>query len=230
MLTFQRSGAILLMAVKGPRSLKQKLSFMSHDERGERMRLGDVATVRSGLVLSRKQAKGPSSVRYMLLNLRSINPGGYIDTDEMDVFDAQQQLSPEYLSQRGDIVVRLTAPYTAVLIDEETEGIVVSSNFLIIRTDPKQLLPAYLFWLLNTSSVKRDIYENTSSNMLGAVKAGFFTDFEFTLLSLDKQQKIADMNTAAIKEKLLLRQLAEAKAKYYELMIDSIHNEMKRGN
>ena len=109
------------------------------------MKLGNSATVRSGLVLSRKQAREPSDIRYPLLNLRSIHPGGYIEADQLDVFDAAEYLSPEYLSQVGDIIVRLTTPYTAILIDEATAGIVISSNFVIIRADRRALLPEYLF-------------------------------------------------------------------------------------
>ena len=194
------------------------------------MKLGNIATVRSGLVLSRKQAREPSDIRYPLLNLRSINPGGYIEADQLDVFDAVEYLSPEYLSQIGDVIVRLTAPYTAILIDKVTAGMVISSNFVIIRADRRELLPEYLFWLINTPKVKRSIYENTSSNMLGAVKAKFFSDFEVPLLSIDKQQQIAAMNELALKETMLLRKLADEKECYYSLLIDRAYKEMERGN
>ena len=194
------------------------------------MKLGNIATVRSGLVLSRKQAREPSDIRYPLLNLRSINPGGYIEADQLDVFVAAEYLSPEYLSQIGDVIVRLTAPYTAILIDKVTAGMVISSNFVIIRADRRELLPEYLFWLINTPKVKRSIYENTSSNMLGAVKAKFFSDFEFPLLSIDKQQQIAAMNELALKETKLLRKLADGKECYYSLLIDRAYKEMERGN
>ena len=194
------------------------------------MKLGNIATVRSGLVLSRKQAREPSDIRYPLLNLRSINPGGYIEADQLDVFVAAEYLSPEYLSQIGDVIVRLTAPYTAILIDKVTAGMVISSNFVIIRADRRELLPEYLFWLINTPKVKRSIYENTSSNMLGAVKAKFFSDYEFPLLSIDKQQQIAAMNELALKETKLLRKLADGKECYYSLLIDRAYKEMERGN
>ena len=59
---------------------------------------------------------------------------------------------------------------------------VVSSNFVVIRVEDKSLLPEYLFWLLNTEKIKRKIYENATSNMLGAVNARFLADFELTLL------------------------------------------------
>lgn len=204
--------------------------FYCHDKRGGRMKLGDIATVRSGLVLSRKQSREPSGIRYPLLNLRSINPRGYIDLEQTDVFDAVEQLAPEYLSQVGDVVVRLSVPYTAVLIDEMTEGMVISSNFVIIRTDRRTILPEYLFWLINTPKVKRSIYENTGGNMLGAIKAKYFAEFEISALPISDQQKIGDMNDLSMKETKLLRQLADEKELYYSLMIERANKEMKRGN
>lgn len=194
------------------------------------MKLENIATVRSGLVLSRKQARETSGIKYPLLNLRSINPGGYVDTEQLDVFEASEYLSPDYLSQVGDVIIRLSAPYTAVLIDKVTAGMVVSSNFVIIRADRRELLPEYLFWLLNTPKVKRSIFENTSSNMLGAIKAKYFSDFDLPQLPIIKQQRIADMNALARKEAMLLRRLAEEKERYYSLLISRIHKEMKRGN
>ena len=123
------------------------------------MRLGEVASIRSGLVLSRKLAKEPTEYRYRLLNLRSIHPKGYVELDQLDVYDAKEPLGAEYLTRPGDIIVRLSAPYTAVLIDRSSENLVVSSNFVLIRTEQNALLPEYLHWLLNTEKVNRRIYE-----------------------------------------------------------------------
>lgn len=194
------------------------------------MKLGEIASVRSGLVLSRKLARENPVQRYRLLNLRSITPEGYIDMNETDVFDAKETLPGEYLSQVGDIVIRLSAPYTAVLIDEESEGMVVSSNFVIVRTDPQELLPEFLYWLLNTSEVKHRMFENSSSNMLGAVKPKFFADYEITPLPIPEQQKIAAINALAKAESKLLRQLANAKEQYYEAILRNTFNEIKRSN
>ena len=194
------------------------------------MKLGEIASVRSGLVLSRKLAHENPAQRYRLLNLRSITPEGYIDMNETDVFDAKETLPGEYLSQVGDIVIRLSAPYTAVLIDEKSEGMVVSSNFVIVRTDPQELLPEFLYWLLNTSEVKHRMFENSSSNMLGAVKPKFFADYEITPLPIPEQQKIAAINALAKAESKLLRQLANAKEQYYESILHNTYNEIKRSN
>ncbi len=193
------------------------------------MKLQDLASVRSGLVLSRKQAKEPSEYRYPLINLRCIQQEGTIQLNEADIYEAKEPLKEEYLSQSGDIIVRLTAPYTAVLIDETTSGMVVSSNFVVIRVEDESLLPEYLFWLLNTQKVKRKIYENTTSNMLGAVKAKFLMDFELTLLPLEDQYKIAQLNLLAKKESQLLKELATEKEKLYSCRLDQAYKRAKKG-
>ena len=205
------------------------LLFIEHDKRGEGMKLQDLASVRSGLVLSRKQSKEPTDYRYPLINLRCIQPEGTIDQNEADIYAAKEPLKREYLSQRGDIVVRLTAPYTAVLIDDTTSGMVISSNFVVIRIEDKQLMPEYLFWLLNTQKVKRKIYENTTSNMLGAVNAKFLMDFDIALLPAEIQQKIAQLNLLAKKENQLLRELATEKEKLYSCLLNQAYKRVKKG-
>ncbi len=194
------------------------------------MRLGDAATVRSGLVLARKQARHPSEYKYPLLNLRAIQDDGTIDTARLEVFDAVEPLNPEYLTHIGDLIIRLSTPYTAVLIDESTENIVIPSSFAIIRAKGQQLLPGYLFWLLNTKKVRQQIYENTTGNMLSGIKPSFFNDFRVDPLSLSDQQAIASLNELARREMRLMSELMAEKNKLYAQILDNLHKEMKRGN
>ncbi len=193
------------------------------------MQLKECASVRSGLVLARKQAKEMTQYGYILLNLRSIRQEGSIDLEQTDIYHAIEPLKTEYLSQPGDIVVRLTTPYTAVLIDETTAGMVIASNFVVIRMESEKLLPEYLFWLLNTQEVKRQIYENATSNMLGAVKAKFLAEFELIVPSLDAQNKIAKLNQLSKRESQLLGELIQEKQKYYACVLDGVYKNVKRG-
>ena len=191
------------------------------------MKLGDIAEVRSGLVLSRKKSTDGSGVSYRALNFRAMGADGCINEEELDSFLSAEALPPEYVSHIGDVIVRLTAPYTAVLIDRSTEGMVISSNFVIIREYGKDFLPEYLFWLLNTPKVKYDIYENATSNMLGAVKARYFTEFQIQAVPMDRQQRIAEMNLLARREVSLLNRLAKEKEIYYAAVIDRMQREVR---
>lgn len=191
------------------------------------MKLNELASIRSGLVLSRKMTtKESSSYQYRLLNLRSIRADGTIDLQQIDTYNATEALRTEYLSQPGDLVIRLTAPYTAVLISEDIAGMVISSNFVIVRIESDQLLPGYLYWLLNTAEEKHRIYENATSNMLGAVKAKYFMEYELDLIPVRKQQIISELNLLSQKEVRLLKELAQVKEKYYAYQIKQARKRM----
>ena len=194
------------------------------------MKLGTVAQVRSGLVLARKQARSRTEYRYPLLNLKCIHPSGYIDTSLCEVFDSVEHLNPEYITHKGDIVIRLTIPYTAVLITDELEGFVIPSSFVVVRTDRSVLIPEYLVWLLNSQKVKKRIYESTVSNMLGAVKPRYFAEFELDELHISQQLMMADLNRLAQRETQLLAQPAAEKEKYYDYVLNRVYTDMKRGN
>ena len=194
------------------------------------MKLGNVAQVRSGLVLARKQARERTVYRYPLLNLKCIHPSGYIDTDLCEMFDSVESLNPEYLTHKGDVVARLTIPYTAVLITDDLEGYVIPSSFVVIRPDQSMLLSEYLLWLLNSQKVKKQMYEGAVSNMLGAVKPRYFAEYEIDEIPIPKQRILADLNQLAKREVQLLEKLAAEKEKYYDHVIAHVHNELKIGN
>ncbi len=194
-------------------------------------RLDAIATVRSGLVLSRKQATGEEGIPYRLLTLRAVHPEGRIEADKLGVFHAAGRLPEEYVAQEEDIVIRLTEPYTAVLVDATTAGMVVSSNFTLVRVggEPRKILPGYLFWLLNTRGVKRDIYGHSAGNMLGAIHPRYFAGMEIELPPIARQRTIAALHALALRETVLLRRLAEEKRRHCNLAIAKAMNETTEG-
>lgn len=194
------------------------------------MQLGEVASVRSGLVLSRKLSNDTSQYRYQLINLRAINNNAYIEMNELDVYDAKEKLSSEYLTHLGDIIIRLSSPYTAVLIDKMTEGLLYSSNFVVIRSNNKIILPEYLFWLLNTDKIKKDILLCSAGNMLSAIRPKYFSALEIDLLSMEEQRVIGNMHILTRRENKLLIDLAQEKEKYYKIQINEIQRRMRKEN
>lgn len=185
------------------------------------MQLGCCAEIRSGLVLSRKQAREKTENRYSLLTLKSIKSDATVSEGDLGIFDAVESLNKEYLTEIGDVIVRTSMPYTSVLIDKKTYGMVVSSNFVIIRCYTDKLLPEYLFWLLNTETLKRDIFKNSAGNMLAAIKPQYFCDLEIEIPSLREQKLIADFNMTARKELELLERLKTEKEKLYQFCLEN---------
>lgn len=193
------------------------------------MKLEELSNVRSGLVLGRKQSKERTEYLYPLLNLRCVRNDGTVDRTLCDVFFSTEYLNPEYLTHTGDVVIRLTAPYTAVLIDTDIEGYVIPSSFIVVRTNSNMLLPEYLVWLLNSQVSKRQIFDGAATNMLGGIKPRFFAEIEIDLLPIEQQYAISSLSKLAQRESQLLCDLAAEKNRYYDYMINKMYNEMKRG-
>lgn len=194
------------------------------------MKLEEMALVRSGLVLGRKQSKDMSEYRYPLLNLRSIQSDGTINLSLCEIFYATEYLNPEYLTHEGDVVIRLTAPYTAVLISAESEGYIIPSSFIVVRTQKDILLPEYLVWLLNSQLSKKQIYDGAVTNTLGGIKPRFYAEIDIEILSIDQQRTIALLSQLSRREAKLLRELAAEKERCFDYTASKIYNKMRRGN
>lgn len=194
------------------------------------MRLDELAMIRTGLVTARKQARYDSEViaKYRLLNLKAINEKGYIEEDELEGLAAIERLKADYLTKPKDVVVRLTSPYTAVLIEEAQSGWVIPSHFVVIRPHENRLLPEYLYWLLNTDKVKKELQQNASSIMIGNVKPKSYAELDVELLTLEEQRRIAELYMLAGRELRLLDQIMIQKEAYYNRAIDRIQKGMRK--
>lgn len=196
------------------------------------MRLNEIAIVRSGLVLARKKAKDEKigeTYRYPLINFGCMQRGGWIDRNKVDIFDSKEQLNEEYLTKENDIVIRLTEPYTAALIEKDTTGIVISSNFVVIRVLDNKINIEYLHWLLNTERTRWKIYQNTTSNMLGAINANYFSQLDLEDIPIHIQDKIGKVYSLSQREGRLLNRLIEEKEKLYSGILNDLYKTAKKG-
>lgn len=196
------------------------------------MRLNELATINTGLVTARKQDKKPTddSIKYKMLNLKAIHEKGYINDNLLEVFWAKERIKLGYLTQLGDIVVRLTTPFTAILIDEEHTGLIIPSHFVVIRSDLERILPEYLEWLLNTDKVRQELQQNLNSTTIGTVKPMAYAALNIAFIPLEDQKKIGELYQLSKKELHLLNQIMGQKELYYKEAINRIQKEMRKKN
>ena len=201
---------------------------------GGRMTIGEIAVVRTGLVTVREKKKISSSqtCEYRVLNLKCIADEGYINKKHIEIDEYPVGLKDDYLTSMGDILVRLSAPYTAVLIDQQDLcGIVVPSHFAIIRANKRYATPEYIFWSLRRDNNRITMMQNSSgSTAFGTISSGLIASLSITLLPLHEQQIIGDLLRLSEREQELLNKLAEEKKVYSTLLLNQIYDNMKRGN
>lgn len=198
------------------------------------MLLEDIATIRTGVVATRKRAgyKEPAKYTYNLLNLKCAPPSGYLDLQHSETLLTAEPLKREFFTQIHDILVRLSAPYTAIMITKkEWCEYLVPSHFAIIRVDQSIASPEYILWLLKQDATRQKILQNISgSGAFGTINSKFFNSLTVRDLSLQRQKIIGQIQILSEKEHELLNKLASQKAIYSKLLIDKIYDSTKRGN
>ena len=188
--------------------------------------LSEIAQVRTGLVLARKKAElhDENAIKYPLLSMKSIGDDGFVDPSPQDTYFASELLNEEYITHLGDIIVRLTAPFTAAEVTREGCGIVVPTNFAIIRIKHDAMEPGFLVWYLNTTAVKRNIASQTTGHAVVAIRPHFFSHLSVPDPSREKQKKIAEYFHRACEEASIVNRLLVLKRNLNDLYIQqAIH-------
>ena len=191
-------------------------------EKGDELKLGDYTSIRTGLVFSRKEAlPNDSNRRYRALNLRNVADNGQILLSDIEDYYASDALKKEYFTRDGDVLLRLSAPYTAILITEEVD-LLIPAHFAIIRT-VKTLDPHYLHWWL-TRNKKRFYQMASGGTMMGTISSGYVADMTFEPPPIERQRQIAKLLELAKREQQLLSMLAKNKKQLIDATLNKIIN------
>ena len=179
--------------------------------------LKEIAELNSGLVISRKKATMSDEVVkiYQQLNLRSINKNGFIDLQLLETLEAKEPIDSNYLTSEGDIVVRLTDPFTAVYITKEYEGLVVSSNFCIVKVNDNYSAK-FLASYLNSENASKFLQSKLQGSIMKNINMSTVADLPVPQISKERQDiigKLVDAQIEKIKVTDRIKQLEELRIK-----------------
>ena len=166
-----------------------------------------------------------------MLNLKCVAANGVIQVAQTESFVSAEKLNSDFLTRKGDILVRLSSPYTSLLIQDDEEcGLLVPSHFAIMRANPEIILPEYLLWFLKRESIYQQILQNSSgSSAFGTISSGFLASLKIRVLPLEKQKMLGELQILSEREQELLEKLAKQKKIYNQMMINTIYESVKRG-
>jgi len=188
------------------------------------MYLGEIARIKVGLVVSRKKAEVDLEVKakYPLISLKNIQADGTFTDEPIEIFKSKEVLDAEYFTREGNILVRLSHPNTAVLIDKEQEGLLIPSYFANVEIIDTNVLPGYVAWYLNTDKVKGELLKSQMGSHIPSTNKQILEKISIPELDLDKQQKITEIQQLYRKEKSLYQKLMAEKEKFYKAVTYSI--------
>lgn len=175
------------------------------------MKLGDYANIRTGLVLSRKIASSKVQAhQYIALTLKAQTADGTIDHNSTEKYFATELLKQDYFTRVGDVLLRLSAPYTATCITDENKNLLVSAHFTIIRVEGDEIDPAYLKWWL-TQNRKRFYQAASGVAIMGTISSGYVAEMKFSPPPIQQQRQAGQLLLLAQREQQLLDKLTDKK-------------------
>ncbi|MFD2682602.1 restriction endonuclease subunit S [Bacillus seohaeanensis] len=182
------------------------------------MVLGDIARIKTGLVLSRKKAKDEYDIKakYRLLSLKNVSDEGIINTDSFEEFNSNDELDDHYFTKEGDVLMRLSHPNTSVYIGKEHNGLLIPSYFAIIKVDMNKYLPEYIAWYLNTFEVKKELERSQSGSRIPSTNKNVLKTLPVVKTTISKQKAFIELFRLHQQEKLLYKRLLEEKEVWFK--------------
>ena len=188
------------------------------------MKLGDVADVHIGVVLKRKEAvyKGIKTNKYKVFNIRC-----YEEKIEYDDFYSMEDLNC-YVTQKGDLIFRLSLPSKIILVDEETEGLLINNLYCIIRCSNKKINNEFLKWFLESAEASRQLETIIIGTVVKSIPVAKLRLIEIPNISFNEQEKISKLISSWNKQKKLYNQMIIEKEKYYNSIVNKVINGGKK--
>ena len=153
------------------------------------MKLEDVADVHIGVVLKRKEAvyKGNKTNKYKVFNIRC-----YEEKIEYDDFHSMEDLG-DYVTQKGDLIFRLSFPSKIILVDEKTEGLLINNLYCIIRCNNRKIDKEFLKWFLESKEVSRQLEKIIIGTVVKSIPVAKLRLIEIPNVTNEEQDKISKL-------------------------------------
>lgn len=184
------------------------------------LQLGDIADIRSGMVITRKKAMNKSEVKatYNMFTLKNIDALN----EPFELFQSNDLLSPQHFTEEGDILFRLNYPYSAVYIDKSRAGLLIPSTFAVINVQVDFFLPEYVGWYLNTAPAKKELEKGQAGTKIPSTNKATLSAIPIEAIDIEKQRSIVQLYKLHLQEKQLLTSLIEEKEKLFQAQANKV--------
>ncbi|MDO5825186.1 MAG: hypothetical protein Q4Q22_02305 [Methanosphaera sp.] len=166
----------------------------------------DIADIYSGI--RNTQFKNKEKIfKYHSITLTKDNDFE-IDIDKSDALYTDKPLDEKYLLRKGNIILRLTPPYTSRLVEFNRDNLTTTSNYAIIKVK-EDYSPEVLNFYLNSTYTKKQIYKYCEQTSVKVVNISSIKNFKIN--NINNYENINYINllkTFTKKRKLIQKELS----------------------
>lgn len=182
-----------------------------------KIKLGDLdIEFISGQIQSRVEYKGEGdNVKKILSIVPKAIENGYLDHDNLSSFNVLETTNNIRLSEKGDIILKVTTPFDACLINENDEGLFIPSFCMKLKIKDKRINPYYLLAFINSSSFYNVAKSSSVGVAISIINISKVKEIEIPLISLEEQEIIANKYKCSIEKIKTMKEIVSLEHEYY---------------
>ena len=185
------------------------------------MKLGEIAELMIGVLTKREQEENGKNT-YKVFSLKN-----YEDKLEYETIKTNKNLNNK-LTKKGNLLFRLVYPNKIIYITEELEGLLVPSQFCIIKTERNKLNPIVLKWYLESDQGKASLRNKITGSIIKSIPVSNLKNLEIPAISLKNQEEMEKLISLWTKEKEITEEILEEKEKLYNSYLEKMVNKEVR--
>lgn len=188
--------------------------------------LEDIASIRLGYPF-RRGLEPAANGEYRVVQIKDITrdePTDWNDLVRVNLPDVRE----EHFVKGGDVLfISRGVNKQAVAVEEETEGTIVGSQFLLIKPGAG-ILPEYLAWYMNQPPAQRFIEENSVGSNVRILSREAIQKMQIVVPPLETQHRIVEVNRLSRRERQLIDAIQERRGKLVAaVLLKSIRAEVR---
>lgn len=187
--------------------------------------LKDYISITGGQIVNRVQVNKDKGDEVVDRGRKVIVPktinNGVIDDDNIDVMDLKAIPDENKLTKEGDIIVKLSKPYGAAMIDKEHEGMLITSFCAVIR-DVKGIDPGYLVAYLNSDLADEKLSASVAGTTMTILSNGKICDLDIPVPDINKQKEISEFYRQSSLNKILFKKISKLESEKLSALIEEL--------
>ena len=137
---------------------------------------------------------------------KAINSDGTIDSSLLPQEQLASEIDDGKMAKKGQIVMKLSTPYDAGLVDEESAGCIVPS-FCAIVNPCENIDTCYLLAFLNSESCKTQLKMQVAGSVITVLSVGKISGIKIPVISLREQIEIGKRFMAIQKKRKVINEI-----------------------
>ncbi len=179
------------------------------------MKLEEIAEVMIGILSKREEDKNGEN-SYKLFSLKN-----YEEKQKYEELKTNKDLSNK-LAEKGDLIFRLLYPNKIIYADRQIEGLLIPSQFCIIRTKKEKFDPTVLKWYLESKKAEEEVNSKITGSIIKSMTLANLKTIEIPEISNKKQEEMKKLILLWEKEKEISREILNEKEKLYNFYLEKM--------